>query len=270
MSFDISSQYKTLYSRYNKKDQDTNVDNRYHRSSVSLKDLSHFVSMKGPLFDASDVRLLVVGRATYGWSSLPCETEQEFGDEANRKFNEVGFQWIVNPEDDFYALHNKPDKEEKTYYLKSSSFWRVAYRIWCGLSDSNGEGFIKRIAWTNLYKLAPKDKGNPTKEMCKRQYKACKDIFEAEIKAYKPTHILIITDYDCWYAHSNYNFSGLFEDSQCRGSNYKDKNIFVEGTAKIKIEGKLVPVVITCRPEGRKEQDFVEEALRFLRDEIQK
>ena len=116
MSFDISSQYKTLYSRYNKKDQDTNVDNRYHRSSVSLKDLSHFVSMKGPLFDASDVRLLVVGRATNGWSSLPCETEQEFGDEANRKFNEVGFQWSVNPEDDFYALHNKPDKEEKTYY----------------------------------------------------------------------------------------------------------------------------------------------------------
>ena len=77
MSLDISSQYKTLYPA-------ENVDNRYHRSTFSLKDLSHFVSMKGPLFDSSDVRLLVVGRATNGWSSLPCETPQEFGDEVNR------------------------------------------------------------------------------------------------------------------------------------------------------------------------------------------
>ena len=269
MSLDISSQYKTLYSRY-KKYQDTNVDNRCHRSSVSLKDLSHFVSMKGPLFDSSDVRLLVVGRATNGWSSLPCETPQEFGDEANRKFNEVGFQWIVNPEDDFYALHNKPAKEEKTYYLKSSPFWRVAYRIWCGLSDSNGEGFIKHIAWTNLFKIAPKDKGNPTDKMCKWQFEACKDVFAAEIKAYRPTHILIITDYDYWYAHPNYNFSGLFEDNQYRGSNYEDKNIFVEATAKIKIEGKLVPVVITCRPEGRKEKAFTKEALKFLKGDSQR
>ena len=259
MSLDISSQYKTLYSRY-KKYQDTNVDNRCHRSSVSLKDLSHFVSMKGPLFDSSDVRLLVVGRATNGWSSLPCETPQEFGDEANWKFNEVGFQWIVNPEDDFYALHNKPDKEEKTYYLKSSSFWRVAYRIWCGLSDSNGEGFIKRIAWTNLYKLAPKDKGNPTNKMCKQQFEACKEILAAEIQAYKPTHILIMTAYD-WY----HDFSALFEDSQRR-----DSNIFVEATAKIEVEGKLVPVVITCRPEGRKEEAFTKEALKFLKGDSQR
>lgn len=40
---------------------------------------------------------------------------------------------------------------------------------------------------------------------------------------------------------------------------------YVEGTAKFELDGKMIPVVITCRPERRKEDTFVEEALSFLR-----
>lgn len=261
MQYDIKDLYGKLYQR-------AVVP---YRNNQSLEDLSCFVSMKGTLFDTSDVRLFVIGRAVNGWSCLQCKTEQEFGDAAKRKFNEVGFQWIENTEEGFKALHNKPKEGDKPYFLSSSPFWRVAYKIWCGLTHSDGGEFIKRIAWSNLYKISPKEGGNPTNTTCKRQFEACKEILEAEIKAYRPTHILIITDYNRWYApQQGCDFSGLFKDSQCRGSNYENKKIFVEGTAKFALDGKLIPVIITCRPERRKEQDFVEEALRFLRDEIQK
>ncbi len=262
MPFDMTNLYKKLY-------QDANVSYRCSRILITLEDLAHFVSMKGTLFDTSDVRLFVVGRAANGGLSLPCKTAQMFGDAANRMFNDVGFQWIENTEDNFSALHNKPEGGEKPYYLSSSPFWRVVSNIWCGLSNSNRREFIKHIAWSNLYKISPANGGNPTNEMCKRQFKSCKEILEAEIHAYRPTHILMITDYDRWYADSGCDFSVRFEDSNRRGSNYTDKKIFVEGTAKFPLDGKLIPVVITCRPEKRNEKKFVDEALLFLRGENQ-
>jgi hypothetical protein len=259
MQFEMTNLYEKLY-------QDANDSYRCNRNSIPLEGLSHFVSMKGTLFDTSDVRLFVVGRAANGWPSLPCETAQIFGAAANRIFNDVGFQWIENTEGHFKSLHTKSPEGEKPYYLSSSPFWRVAFDIWHELSHSNEGEFFKRIAWSNLYKISPKEGGNPTNTMCKRQFEACKEILTAEILAYRPTHILMITDYDHWYAYSGCDFSVLFEDSKRRGSNYTDKKIFVEGTAKFALDGKLIPVIITCRPEGRKEQDFVEEALLFLRE----
>ena len=258
--------YEKLYREYEEK-QNNNGSSRSNRNLISIKELSNFVSMKGTQFDTSDVRLFVVGRAANGWKSLECETEQQFGDEADQEFSKVGFQWIEGTEDNFQSLHNKPKAGEKPYYLSSSPFWRVVSNIWCGLSNASNRGeFINHIAWSNLYKISPEKGGNPTSTMCKWQIEACKEILKAEIRAYKPTYILMITDYERWFApQKGCNFSELFDDPKPLGSNYEDKTIFVEGTAKFNLDGELIPVVITCRPEGRKEDAFVEEALSYLR-----
>ena len=251
---DMTCLYKELF-------EGANHEYRYKKSTVRLKDLAHFVSMRGELYDASDVRLFVVGRATNGGSPLPCGSAQEFAEAANDKFNSSGFQWIANPEEGFRSLHNASG----TYYLSKSPFWKVAHGIWCKLYKSDKDDFIKRIAWSNLYKIAPKDGGNPTTGMCKKQFKACYDILKEEIRTYRPTHILIISGYKHWYEWEDYDFSKLFICNQYLGSNNENKTIFVEGTAKFNLDGELIPVVITCRPEGRKEDPFVEEALSFLR-----
>lgn len=259
--------YEKLYQKYEEKWKD-NGSSQCSKNSSPFENLSHFVSMKGTQFDTSDVRLFVVGRAANGWERLKkCETAQKFGDEADQVFNEVGFQWIEGTEDNFQSLHNKLEAGEKPYYLSSSPFWRVVSNIWCGLSNASNRGeFINHIAWSNLYKISPEKGGNPTSTMCKWQIEACKEILKAEIRAYKPTHILMITDYGRWFApQEGCNFSELFDDPKPLGSNYEDKTIFVEGTAKFNLDGKLIPVVITCRPERRKEDAFVEEALSYLR-----
>ena len=265
--------YEKLYQDYNNEEyqkyvrrcQDANI-RRCNKNSIRFENLSHFVSMKGTQFDASDVRLFVVGRAVNGWKSLECETEQKFGEAAYRVFNDVGFQWIEGTADNFQSLHNKPEAGEKPYYLSSSPFWRVVSNIWCGLSNSNNRGeFFNHIAWSNLYKISPEKGGNPTDKMCGWQFKACREILDAEIHAYRPTHILIITGYKHWYACKGYDFSEIFKCNQDLVSNNENETIFVEGTAKFNLDGELIPVVITCRPEGRKEDPFVEEALSFLR-----
>ena len=266
--FDMTCLYKELFQAVNFDKNGGIVSYRYNKEDVTLNDLAHFVSMKGELYDTSDVRLLVVGRATNGWPSLTCESAQEFAEAANRKFNSIGFlQLVSNPEARFNELHNDPGSSDERYYLCKSPFWRVTYGIWRGLTGSDKDQFLKHIAWSNLYKIAPSKvppnkNGNPTTAMCKKQFKACKEILRAEIQAYRPTHILLVTDYDRWFAHKDYDFSGLFEDRKRLGSNYENKTIFVEGTAKYKLaDGKSIPTVITCRPEKRNEDAFNKAAL---------
>lgn len=254
---DMTSLYEDLF-------EGANHEYRYKKSTVSLQDLAHFVSMRGELYDTSDVRLFVIGRAPNGWwLHLPCGSAQVFAEEANRQFDSIGFQWIANPEESFNSLHNASG----TCYLSKSPFWKVAHGIWCKLYKSDKDDFIKRIAWSNLYKIAPKDGGNPTTGMCKKQFKACYDILKEEIRTYRPTHILIISGYKHWYAWEGYDFSNIFICNQDLVSNNENKTIFVEGTAKFNLDGELIPVVITCRPEGRKEDPFVKEVLGFLRDD---
>ncbi len=259
---DISKLYEELFNSMNDSFQ-------YNRSKVTLKDLSHFVAMKGNLYDTSDVRLLVIGRATNGWDSLNCESASQFGIEANHRFTSKGFDWIENIDDDFNDLHNKPPKGQKTYYLSRSAFWRVIFNIWRNLTGSKEEQFLRHIAWSNLYKVAPKTSGNPTKKMCDKQFNACKEILDAEIRSYKPTHILIVSDYDRWFApDSGCDFSEIFKDTTRIGSNYSDKNIYIEGTAKFDLDGEMIPVVITCRPEGRNKEKFTEVVVEIFNDVI--
>ena len=116
--------------------------------------------------------------------------------------------------------------------------------------------------------VAPKDGGNPSNCMCKAQLDICRKILKAEIEAYAPTHILLITDYDKWFANENYDFSKIFEEKNRIGSNYENKSIYVEGTAKYRLGNKMIPVVVSCRPEMRNEEGFVKavaDALTNLR-----
>ena len=246
--------YQRLYA-------DTNTKYKYCKKLIGLNELSHFVAMKGSKYDQGDVHLFVIGRAVNGWETLPCESAEAFSGAAEREFNAAGFSWIANNGDSFYSLHNIPEDGEPVYYLSKSPFWRTIEKIWRGLSGSDDFRFVDHIAWSNLYKIAPKQSGNPTTTMCKRQFAACRDILDAEILAYNPTHILFITGYDWWYADPTCDFSTLFRNNKRLGSNSQDASIYAEGTAEYSLDGRTIPVVIACRPETRDETAFTVDVL---------
>lgn len=264
----IKERYKELYNSY-----------RLNKNQEELQYLSHFVAMKGEKYDDSKVKLFVIGRAVNDWLQLPCGSADSFAERAEQLFRSDHFGWIVKDGDRFSDLHNIPDKKGVApYYLNRSPFWRVINNIWHGLTGSDDFRFIDYIAWSNLYKIAPKYSidfaatmsgkqfnGNPNATMCKRQFEACKNLLDAEIREFEPTHILLITDYDRWFADKDCDFSELFKPISKCGSNYKDKSTYVEGKAEYKLGKRTIPTVITCRPEGRKEAPFADAVVDAFR-----
>ncbi len=264
---EIGKLYMKLY-------KDANDHNRCSKDTAGLDGLSHFVAMKGSEYGSSKVKLFVVGRAVNGWNGLNCGTKEAFAEEADSRFRSEGFRWIADEGECFEELHNIPADGEKPYYLSKSAFWRTTNKIWSGLSETNGGRFTDHIAWSNLYKIAPYEKGNPTTTMCRKQFEACRDILDAEIKAYEPTHILIITGYKNWFADKNYrgsqkacDFSAIFKGPKLQLSG---KPQFVEGIEVYDLGGRLIPAVITYRPDRRdikiKEKPFADEVIKTFSD----
>ena len=54
-------------------------------------------------------------------------------------------------------------------------------------------GWSKHLAWTNLYKLAPAGGGNPSGELCRAQFAACKRLLRMEVERLKPSIVLALT-----------------------------------------------------------------------------
>ena len=191
-----------------------------------LKDCAHFVAMRGSKYIDCKTKLFIVGRAANGWSQLAHESAEEFGRAAEAEFQEKqGFQWIDEENKRFIA---KPkDSDKSRYFLSKSPFWRTIEQI-CrkmNILKSEDARFFDYIAWSNLYKISPNNEGNPDNCMCKKQLEVCRKILKREIEEYDPTHILLITDYDRWFANEGYNFSELFETNRI-GSNY-EKSLFL-------------------------------------------
>ena len=125
--------------------------------------------------------------------------------------------------------------------------------------DSEQNRWVDYVAWTNLYKIAPLDTGNPTTTMMKKQLTACKNILKAEIELFSPTHILFITGYEWWFE----NFKDIFDinfgnikKNEYRGNN---KNLFFAETNALTSDG--IKIVVACRPEFRDENLYVKDVI---------
>ncbi|MGN1249852.1 MAG: uracil-DNA glycosylase family protein [Candidatus Spyradocola sp.] len=242
--------YKLLY-------ETANIPNGYRHKGkrVGFCELSHFWGMKGQYYDDQSVKLLLVGRAPNGWMQLDTSSCDAFARDAVDRTCSDHFSWIHC---DQGRLHNAPDENGHFYALSGSPFWRTSQRIWEALSGNpdfqNSEQlrWLDCIAWTNLYKLAPKDGGNPTETMKKKQLSACREILRAEIAYFKPTHILFVTGYRGWFEP----FQDLFD------ADFSPVPQNVEAAAVTK---NGLKIAVTCRPERRRESAYIEAVTQALR-----
>lgn len=250
---------KTLYTKLAESfsDEKFKVTKNKVSQHVDLHGLSHFVSMKGKLYDKQKCKLFIVGRAVNGWGSFAFDNSEEFGLKAEKEFAKEGFQWVVL---DKNTLHNTlpMGSSDRVYYLSKSPFWRTSRQIFKCLSGKESPKWVDYIAWSNIYKISPPDTGNPSTKMCKKQIEICREILKKEIETYRPTHILLITGWNWWFEDKEFGVSQLFSSCKFIGENKRGNSVFVEGTA---VYNERIPVVIACRPERRNENEYVREII---------
>lgn len=220
-------------------------------------------------------RLLIVGRALNGWNAKDIvwrtgnanisasekaiqilnhwhnqETSPDWGENTNRFYDRALTKPVLEAE--CIALewiHSYYRGGESNSLIKTSElpFWRYAGLISQAVLDIQDNGWSKQIAWTNLYKIAPAEEGNPSDALCQRQLLACQQILKKELNLLKPTHILVI---------AKTRHRGNKIDSHEADSWTKDfYNIFEEYQ---KSEKYPVYISYVARPEFASEEQFNE------------
>jgi hypothetical protein len=82
--------------------------------------------------------------------------------------------------------------------VRSSPFWSTVR--WLASSDDQEweEGWSRGIAWSNLFKLAPQEGGNPDPCLRAVQFAHCRQLLEMEIQELRPSQVVVLTGMD-WF-----------------------------------------------------------------------
>ena len=151
------------------------------------------------------------------------------------------------------------------YRLSRSPFWRVARRLLAALGEDASGRWVERIAWSNLYKIAPLGGGNPSNALCRAQIGPCRAILAEEIRRLEPTHIFMPVGWNWFESDGRYDFSRLFGGVRRSGGTY------AEGSAYFALPGgRMAQAVIACRPERRPEEEYVREIAELFRTSAQR
>ncbi len=130
-------------------------------------------------------KIMVVGRAVNGWNHyLDPNSEASVKNCISSVQNALvteNLNWVK-------AHWGSRDK----YNTRKSAFWRLAKAI-SATAKPNSEFHTDAIVWTNLYKAAKEEGGNPSRRLMNTQFQFCKQILDAEIDYYKPAYVVFLT-----------------------------------------------------------------------------
>lgn len=192
--------------------------------------------------------ILVMGIATNGWpnpwscSSFKNSIIEKSINESLPEENMCAIDWV---NEHWY---------DKNWRVRHSSFWQVTYKLIQAKYNCNDENWCCKMAWSNLYKIAPAYGGNPEIDIeWQSQYENCKKLFEMEIEELKPKNLLLITglDWVCW------GEGHFIEEKKLEKHN---KNKYVKATGNFKNSN----VIITIRPEYQNQEKFITEVIPFM------
>lgn len=191
--------------------------------------------------------LMVIGRALNGWDNVWCPMEATDSSGIDRVVKRVresvgDLSWVSE------CWGSSTD-----YNTKRSPFWRTTRGVVVGLNlcDPESSDWHAHIIWSNLYKVAPKEGGNPGSKLCALQEPYCKDLISTEIEVYKPKRVLFVTGYD--WAKPFLDAEKWHIDSETIIG-----NAHVQAIVSYKIGGsKKGKAVIAARPEGRVEEKWI-------------
>jgi hypothetical protein len=203
------------------------------------KEYSLFFPMIGNNFESKKT-ILVVGRACYGWEHpwKPIESNNSIVNCSISYSEGKPMQWLIEQWTD------------KKYKIKKSSFWRGIKNITSLFNKCEEKNWPSFIAWTNLMKISPAERGNPNVRECNAQHENCKELLKQEIEELSPKYVLLITGLDWGESFLEFITSKI---------NYIDDKI----VKRIANYGNS-RVILTVRPERKKNYFFVNSIKTYL------
>ena len=138
--------------------------------------------------------LMVVGRAVNGWTDgvlpqhLAASTHAEcYSCDVLDSVNGDGqcpMRWVT----DRWGNANG-------YSTRRSAFWRAIRGVVARLeiADVEQDSWPSHLVWSNLYKIAPVEGGNPGATLCRIQLDGCRELFDLELTTYRPSRLLLLT-----------------------------------------------------------------------------
>ena len=134
--------------------------------------------------NTNDRRILFVGKANNGWIT-DCR-------DVDFLFKLSNPDRIVNRDDEMEWIEKQYGEHEKKFYnTKKSAFYRLMKNISVSLLEKSD--WYHYVAWTNLYKIAPWEGGNPNNRLKKMQVNTCIKILEKEFELLNPSIIIFLT-----------------------------------------------------------------------------
>ena len=152
---------------------------------VRDKELTAAPCFSGDQYRRENVRLMIVGRAVNGW-----EVDFENCSSCEAAVKSVLEQ--TNRMDDF-AKDYTVDEAGKKYFYAKSSFLRMMKQMTAAFAGTD-ENWQRRIAWSNLFKIAPRNGGNPSWKMIRDDIPLYRELLEQEIMLCKPNVVVFTTD----------------------------------------------------------------------------
>ncbi len=210
-----------------------------------------FMATKGNLYNR---QLMVVGRAVNGWTDNTILPSQLAEPDKRRRYSKIvernsskgnfsedakdcPMKWIKD-----YWQNPNPN----CYNTRRSAFWRVILKVMEGLEiAAENDPWPSYLVWSNLYKVAPAQGGNPDNGLCCIQLEGCKSLLDTELNIYRPSRLLLLTGWD---------WAGDFVKSDCRTH---DNAGFVEATGR----RRKTRIVVAKHPQGKPEAEWVTDVL---------
>lgn len=200
--------------------------------------------------------LMLVGRAPNGWDVQWSSAEAadpkrraEIVDSA-RRLGEWGF--AAEPGHCPLAWVTDNAGEKDGYNTNRSAFWRAARDSVTRLYSDAVEGsrWSSYIAWTDLFKVAPAEAGNPSGPLQQTQLDICTELLRIEVETWHPARVLLFTGID--WAQPFLARLGV------RATPYHGCLVEAAGIA----DGRRWAVA--KHPQGKKQRDLVSQATAAL------
>ena len=158
--------------------------------------LRYYAAQWGECFPSGDNDgILFIGRATNDWRTDSEDVNILFGDPYTT-------DTIFNCYDQMIWVENCAKQESSdTYNSNRSAFWRLIRRIarfHHKIDNVDRFGDLKKIAWSNICKVAP-NSGNPNDSLYYAQLDIAEKILETEIKYLSPKYLIFLTGWS-WAA----------------------------------------------------------------------
>jgi hypothetical protein len=174
-----------------------------------------FYPSLGRALDKGSLDFIFYGQAVNGWDSgfdkATVLDEAKLGksiNASNRSFAEGGHcpvDWVnVRWNKSAYSEVTKTESARSfypahSYWCFRSFFWNTTYKTVCdhyGIGRESWE-WARKIAWSNLYKIAPEN-ANPSQEEKAWQEEDAKKLIRQEILEIKPKYCIFLTG-DIWF-----------------------------------------------------------------------